>query len=339
MNHKVFSILILFLLLSVSCMKEIDLEYLRPDPKLVLNCVTMAGEPVNASLSRTWFYTEDNPNVVIKDANMKLYVNGQFTEQMKYIEQQPDDSAYYNNIGYYTANYKPVTGDQIRITAEAEGFKQVSAETVIPKVVPINDFSVISKKIEEYGYYTYENQYHVTFTDDPARKDFYLIRFEEGYPARIYDPETGEYVYTGGYSWTNLYLDFATDPLFTSQITALDKVMGYDWLSGYYGRVFSDDLINGKEYTIKLKSNTSVYYASDPEEEYSSFLFRVTLYAIDESYYQYMKSIIDIYDDSLDRDLSDVGLSEPIRIYSNIIGGTGILGGGNPYRKTVELPH
>ena len=37
--HMKHIFLLALLLLVTSCMKEIDLEHLRPEPKLVLNCV------------------------------------------------------------------------------------------------------------------------------------------------------------------------------------------------------------------------------------------------------------------------------------------------------------
>ena len=33
----------------MSCIKEIDLESLRPDPTLVVNCVAITGEPLTVS--------------------------------------------------------------------------------------------------------------------------------------------------------------------------------------------------------------------------------------------------------------------------------------------------
>ena len=51
--HMKHIFLLALLLLVTSCMKEIDLEHLRPEPKLVLNCVIIQDKPIIASLSRT----------------------------------------------------------------------------------------------------------------------------------------------------------------------------------------------------------------------------------------------------------------------------------------------
>ena len=70
----------------MSCIKEIDLESLRPDPTLVVNCVAITGEPLTVSVSRTWFFTDDHPNVTLDKAEVNLFVNGAFKERMSFQE-------------------------------------------------------------------------------------------------------------------------------------------------------------------------------------------------------------------------------------------------------------
>ena len=58
----------------MSCIKEIDLESLRPDPTLVVNCVAITGEPLTVSVSRTWFFTDDHPNVTLGEEELHMPV-------------------------------------------------------------------------------------------------------------------------------------------------------------------------------------------------------------------------------------------------------------------------
>lgn len=53
---------------------------------------------------------------------------------------------------------------------------------------------------------------------------------------------------------------------------------------------------------------------------------RVHLYAISAEYYRYLKVLQDKDTDSVSNLLIDGGLAEPIRVFSNIDGGVGILG-------------
>ncbi|MDH6535758.1 hypothetical protein M2101_002449 [Parabacteroides sp. PM5-20] len=320
-----------FLCLSLfSCEKEINLEHLRPTPRLVLNSVAVVGDVVTASVSRTWFFTDDHPNVTIEDAEVHLYVNGQWKEKMIWQEGYTD----YNSKAYYYSSYQPVAGDRIKITASKKGFNEVYAETTIPEK---NKFLKVTEKLEahsQWGYISYKNRLNITFQDDPNRRDFYLIQIESGVP--LWDWEGEEPVYTGEYHWQRAYADYDEEPLFTSKFTALDKVLGYDWLSGYNGRVFSDDLINGKEYTMRVYVSGHYYYSPIEEEEYLPVFYRVNLYTISEAYYRYLKSLIEMDDDTLTESLAESGLAEPTRIYSNINGGVGILGACHRDSVSVE---
>ena len=310
--HMKHIFLLALLLLVTSCMKEIDLEHLRPEPKLVLNCVIIQDKPIIASLSRTWFYTEGGVNLLMENADVKLYVNDRFVEQLSF-----NLNAYnYNTFGGYVATYVPVVGDKIRIEAKMDGYKPVMAEDVIPGPPTLLNFAV-ENYYNQNPYYSYfQERLKVTFRDDPSAGNCYLIRFTRGYPE---------------------YVDFASEPIFANKITILDKVMGNDWLSGGQGRPFSDELFNGKEYTMKLDNGYS--YSSESSEPIMPDSMRVYLYAISESYYKYMLALASLQDESLNNDLADIGLAEPVRVFNNIEGGVGILGTACVDSLTVAIPN
>ena len=52
----------------------------------------------------------------------------------------------------------------------------------------------------------------------------------------------------------------------------------------------------------------------------------INLYALSESYYQYLLSLEKISASTLSGSLSNIGLAEPLRVYTNVNNGTGILG-------------
>ena len=340
MIYKTVLAIASFVLLASSCMKEIDLEHLRPDPKLVLNGLVLAGDTVRVHLTRTWFYTEDKPDLNIKNPDIKLFVNGVFKEQMTWVEYSeeglyPSDwYSYDDNLdirGYYTATYQPAEGERIRITAEAEGFASISAETIVPVKPSLKDIAVHEKKTvtEEYYYTHPPRDIRVIFEDNPGKRDFYIINFEYGFP--LHGEGYGKVEYTGEYGWRAYSPDYSSDPLFTSHLSAIDKILGYDWISGEHGRAFSDDLIEGKEYTIKLRSDKYYYsYSSSdyiPDDQRPPDMYRVNLYSITEDYYRYIKAIIEMRDGGgVNEHMSDIGLAEPVRMFSNVEGGVGILG-------------
>lgn len=325
------------ILLATSCMKEVDLEHLRPDPKLVLNCVASQGEPLKASLSRTWFYTDNYPNVTIENAKVNLYVNNHLVGEMNWLVTEGD----YYSIGNYVSSYIPVSGDKVRIEAEKEGFREVMAEEIVPGKPTLTGFCVENIKSNTPYYSSDGRRYKITFRDNPSTGDCYLIKISRGYP-EYEDHSLGDYeeapAYKGVYGWTTEYLDYTTDPVFENKISILDKVMGNDWLSGSGGRPFSDELFNGKEYTMKLNSNSGLSYYWPYEEERLPDSVRVYLYTITEPYYKYLSALASLYDGSLNNDLADIGLAEPVRVTSNINGGLGILGAACADSLTVVVP-
>lgn len=320
-NYLVFPVI---LFLTTSCFKEVDLEDLRPESKLVLNSVASKGEPLKASLSRTWFYTENYPNVTINDAQVNLYVNDRLIEEMTWDVEEHE----YYSIGNYVSSYSPVSGDRIRIEASKSGFKDIVANDIVPDRPPIMSF--VAEKIEAHNPYSsteIKTRFKVTVKDDPNVANFYLISFLTGTPRYDYDSEdwTKPPVYSGEYYWKTPYIDYTSEPLFGNKISILDKVFGNDWLSGYNGRPFSDEQINGKEYTITLEeSSYSGHWQTESETLPDSA--RVYLYSISESYYRYLSDLNTFSEGSLNNDLANAGLAEPIRVFSNIEGGLGIMG-------------
>ena len=49
-------ILVLLLFVLSGCEKEINLEHMRPEPKLVLNCLAVQGDTLSVELSRSWVF-------------------------------------------------------------------------------------------------------------------------------------------------------------------------------------------------------------------------------------------------------------------------------------------
>lgn len=323
------------LLLASSCMKEVDLEHLRPAPKLVLNSVVSNGDILKASLSRTWFYTDKRPNLLL-EARMSLYINDHFKEEMT-LNMDAND---YYSYGNYVSSYIPVSGDKVRIEVEKEGFNRVVAEEIVPFKPDLISLKAESFIRNDYNSQDTQSRYKITFRDEPSASNCYLIMVYRGYPYYEYEDYEKPPVYKGRYTWHSESIDYSSDPVFDNKISILDRVMGNDWLSGNGGRPFSDELFNGKEYTMTLESN--IWYSHNPifpqPEEYLPDSVRVYLYTITEPYYKYLSALTSLYDGSLNNDLADIGLAEPVRVFCNIDGGLGILGAACVDSLTVAIP-
>lgn len=322
------------LALCTSCVEEVNLDDLRPDPTLVVNAVAMAGEPLAVDVTRTWFYTDLNPEVTVSDAEVALYVNDAFRERVAY---QPGDSAY-NVPGRYRSAYVPVTGDRLRIEVSHPTYGKATAQAEVPALAP---FVAADRRLVDLG--NYESAiYEITLRDSAGSEDFYWLRMEEGIP--VYDAAAKRY--TGDYKWMGIRVDYATEPVIGDSFTALDYIFGTGslWMREE-GVVFSDELFDGQAYTLRF-TNTyyydqfgtfpievvpdSVRFPDLPEEEYTPIPprhLRVYLYTLSADYYYYLKAIQDAASGSISGTFQEIGLAEPVRTHSNIEGGVGILGG------------
>lgn len=297
-----------------ACLTEVDLSDLRESPRLVVNGVAVAGEPLRVSVTRTWFYTDDHSNVVIPDATVRLYVNDRYEETLSFV---PGDTLF-NATGNYQAAFVPQVADRLRLEVSAPGYEPVLAETEVPQPSQLWDAKAVQEVITADS--TMKRvSYAIRLQDAAEEENYYLFRLEEGYLSE-----------DSIYRWRVLYLDYAVEPLFGHSSSALDQILFPQFLPGYDGRVFSDETINGQTYTIRLQE--TYYHAGSLRTK----RLRVRLYAISADYYKYLKTLQDQSDNSFANHLIDAGLAEPIRVYSNIDGGLGIFGACVPNWLEVD---
>ncbi|MDL2245843.1 DUF4249 domain-containing protein [Parabacteroides sp. OttesenSCG-928-J18] len=335
-------IICLYLCLS-GCYSDIDLEDLRTQPQLVLNSIVVAGEPVKAFVSQSWFHTdEDQPRDSLWQAEVELHVNGQLKEKMPW---QPSDGAT-TWRGYFGAGYKPASGDRIKITARAEGFEGISAESVVPRAIPVDAFRMTPLAVDEEDTWRVGVPYRlsVTFTDPGGQEDFYFIRFMAYHP--VWDPVRKEY--TDEYRWTALSINYEDEPVFANDLSVLDKLFDYGYLSSTQGRAFNDELFDGKSYTMHVKTyrvysaysdygGDGPWFNDDFPETPPKVYFYAFLYTFSRDYYHYMKGLVALSDGSFQNDLIDAGISEPIPLFCNVENGLGILGACSPDSVGVLL--
>ncbi len=118
-------ILLLFTLLTaLGCTKDIDIS-VDVEPFLVLDGYLTPDSIVKIRLSKSRFAYkyQSEKDLIIKDAEVKLYVNDKFIQKMQSVDKD----------GSYLSNYKPKANESIKITAQKEGFETIEATTTIPQ--------------------------------------------------------------------------------------------------------------------------------------------------------------------------------------------------------------
>ncbi len=315
MKHLLYTLLLGVFL--TSCYRKIDLNEYRTTPKMVINSVVSPDTVVMASITRTWFYPDKKPYVNLPHAHVELYINNQYIETMQWKTlnnprnpDQPDT--------LFLSNTIPAEGDRIKIVASTPEYGTVTAEDIIPKKVAIKNASHTIKKgngvyqgtISDY----FEIYYEVTFDEFPEKNNYYLAKITQ--------------IKTGYYGYYETEIDYI-DPVFKEQDAILDESMAFNGLEKRGGALFTDQSINGQTYTLQIKETTAEL---DETEQRI-----ISIYSLSESYFLYLLSLQKIAGSTLEGGLGNIGLAEPLQVYSNVEGGTGILGGNQHSETTITL--
>lgn len=244
-------------------------------------------------------------------------INNQYIETMQWKTlnnprnpDQPDT--------LFLSNTIPAEGDRIKIVASTPEYGTVTAEDIIPKKVAIKNASHTIKKgngvyqgtISDY----FEIYYEVTFDEFPEKNNYYLAKITQ--------------IKTGYYGYYETEIDYI-DPVFKEQDAILDESMAFNGLEKRGGALFTDQSINGQTYTLQIKETTAEL---DETEQRI-----ISIYSLSESYFLYLLSLQKIAGSTLEGGLGNIGLAEPLRVYSNVEGGTGILGGNQHSETTITL--
>ena len=315
MKHLLYTLLLGVFL--TSCYRKIDLDEYRTTPKMVINSVVSPDTVVMASITRTWFYPDKKPYVNLPHAHVELYINNQYIETMQWKTlnnprnpDQPDT--------LFLSNTIPAEGDRIKIVASTPEYGTVTAEDIIPKKVPIKNASHTIKKgngvyqgtISDY----FEIYYEVTFDEFPEKNNYYLAKITQ--------------IKTGYYGYYETEIDYI-DPVFKEQDAILDESMAFNGLEKRGGALFTDQSINGQTYTLQIKETTAEL---DETEQRI-----ISIYSLSESYFLYLLSLQKIAGSTLEGGLGNIGLADPLRVYSYVEGVTGILGGNQHSETTITL--
>lgn len=283
---------------------------------MVINSVVSPDTVVMASITRTWFYPDKKPYVNLPHAHVELYINNQYIETMQWKTlnnprnpDQPDT--------LFLSNTIPAEGDRIKIVASTPEYGTVTAEDIIPKKVPIKNASHTIKKVTEFI-----KEQFPTILKYTMKSRLMNFRKEQLLSGQNHTNKNGL-----------LRLLRNKNRLYRSCIQGtgchIGRKYGIQRIGKRGGALFTDQSINGQTYTLQIKETTAEL---DETEQRI-----ISIYSLSESYFLYLLSLQKIAGSTLEGGLGNIGLAEPLRVYSNVEGGTGILGGNQHSETTITL--
>lgn len=316
---------VLFLLMSLallsSCEKEIEFNGEQSDPQLVINSLVESGQPIKAYISKSYFFLDAPDTSTPEDLVASLYVNGNHIGEMTPFFDTVWD--YYGLVSYrlipcFYHDYRPQTGDIVKIKASANGFDD--AEGVTSALPNTMDFQYNIEVIDWLGgyYFPYDDsdidsvlridgqlELSINITD-PNPREIDYFRLVSDRRSRTQDGE----------SWFYVYFDY-DDPIFGVGVTENDIFDAGDLDTRAEG-VFTDVLFDGNSYRLKVK----VHFSCQGAEGFDPDFFRAPclLEHLSKEYYNYLNTCNQ-------GDEINALFAEPIQTYSNVKGGYGIVAG------------
>ena len=230
-----------------------------------------------------------------------LYINNQYIETMQWKTlnnpsnpDQPDT--------LFLSNTIPAEGDRIKIVASTPEYGTVTAEDIIPKKVPIKNASHTIKKgngvyqgtISDY----FEIYYEVTFDEFPEKNNYYLAKITQIKNGLLRLLRNRNRLYRSCIQGTGCHIG---------------RKYGIQRIGKRGGALFTDQSINGQTYTLQIKRDNG--RKLDKTEQRI-----ISIYSLSESYFLYLLSLQKIAGSTLEGGLGNIGLAEPLRVYSNVEG-------------------
>ena len=307
-------VLLIAIFILTCCESVLFIELEESDKLIVVNGALGNDSIMAIQVSRTRHILDNAELVPLDQADVRLFRGSAMLEQLTYS----------GNGVFRSDEFIATTGEEYLLQVTHPGYPSVSASCVIPEKVPIvaiDTATVVTEFEDQYFSFTEESlQFDVTIDDPVGIDNYYLLSmkadrsFSEGrdttvnYIDSIYhNGQWNYFVSDSTYTVFDIYryTDFpglGSSDLIVEAITS-------------EGILFSDQLIDGKPYSIRATALLSSLSSAD------SAVVDMQLHSISESYYKYLKSREKHYD------AIDNYLAVPVIVYTNVEGGTGFLGG------------
>ena len=280
----------------------IDLEIPPHEPVLVLNGLLDTDTNVQLVVSHSVGAFANATPSFINNANVVIYKNNQFLDSLfpdmtnlVYVYYMEND---YNldslPMYYYKSDYIPEKDATYRVVVGHSNYDSISAVTFIPNDIILYNINIDTTSNKDKIGLTF------SFDDNVNEQNYYRLKLYASCKKEEYEKED---------EWRKGYAEMmSNDPSFPS---------GIPW-EGYTFRgnkvIFSDDLFNGQQKTIRLDVESEFKYASCDTViiEFSTF---------SDDTYSYYNSL---GDHSEKGELGVFG-GEVIPVYSNVQNGLGVL--------------
>lgn len=319
-------------LLMTGCYSDFEPD-IASTPVVCINADIRAGEKISAEVTRTWRYSEGDPNIGmtdiwLRDADVTITVNE--TDYKATYREYPADGFDGRPRRVFEIDCVAREGDNITIHAADKTYGEAFGSVTVPRSVPIENVTWNSRPYDGgqsswWGEDMFSLNMKVTFTDPGSSDDYYIFGYDVDLRGGQTDGDIHESFQTYG------GLDVKSEPLFSEHVDALETIVGDNEAYTF----FSDRQISGKTYSLNISFPQCVY-RSDDDHGTLQGKFIVEFSRISVSYYRYMLSLW-ATEEGIQGALGGVGLGNPVWEYSNVSTGAGIISASATSRYPIPL--
>lgn len=321
-TYKTIMIL-LAIIIAGSCSREIDFKGSITEPKLVVNGICSLDSVVGLELSISKNrYGNLQEFTLLSDARVFLYIDGQKSEELAEEKERP---------GFYRGHTIVEKNRKYAVEIEHAEYGRIqsgeswigSKVEIMGEKLQVDSTSVINPERLS------DIKCMVKFNEPAAEKNYYrlIVSYSIGLTKVKPDDEGNEKTMVTMFDYYGLDESIeSTDPVLLQNKT--NDNMVFDESNPKY-TLFTDELINGKDYELSFFLNRSMLYKIakvDPSKG-DFYSIQIELQSLSKEVYSYIKTMDGA------NNVTQGLFSEPFQVYSNIVDGIGIWG---LYTSTVD---
>ena len=347
---KIALSILLFAALFSACTKPLKFKGEYVEPKLVVNCIAVPGEPIKAVVYKSDFVFDTITDYAMPEGTQAfLFINGVSKGEM----QLKGDTTYYDYLNppvffikyHFTHDYIPQIGDVVKISVTAPEFDEVEGSS---EPLPNEPFGRIADLRVTKWDTTSSRGYRVPIPDTDTFEVVWLTDYRKHITVALevtdlnpglldhYCLEAsmrieGDWTYPDGseidYNTASLEQVYFNDPIIGTSTAELEDQYGINiGLGNRLKSTFTDATFDGGSYRLEIPMVTSTLFKAN--DSISAFV-EIKLRHLTEGAYNYYTTI------SSGNNLSQY-YSEPVSVYSNVKNGFGLVAGSND--KTISFP-
>jgi len=303
MKHLSALVSVLVILLHTSCQKVIAPgELPQQDARIVVNSILISDSFVVAGVSSSKSILSGKAYNYLDNAFCGLYENDVFVKNLVYA-----------GNGNYTSAVLAKPNTKYTLKVAAAGYKDVEGSTTLLGSVSVTGITQYDTTLSNYSVVDYGNntggivgttKYRLSIIDDLNRKNYYSIR-----PSILVLDSAGKQIDSKTARFT-IYNNIAAGNIFGDNGGNNGTTVDIDDLT----------IVNGKE--IQLDLAVEIAFTSSDYKKIKYVTLFLNIYNLNEDYYKYKTT--------LNNQTNTGGIfSEPVRVFSNMSSGMGIIAGAS----------